>query len=75
MVESDELPVRDLRYSSANLAVTSTDSDISDNSYAKNTVVILSCVHPDATLTYWKSGTHKINCSIYEGIAWYALLY
>lgn len=60
---SKNIPVGNLTYNSAKYAVTSTDSDLSDGSYAKGSIVTLSCAHKNVTATSNGNGTHKLVCN------------
>ena len=63
LVDNNQLAFEDLSYNSANHAVTSTDSDLSDGSYAKGSIVTLSCAHNGTTAAPNGDGTHKVTCS------------
>ena len=59
----DPLPLANLTYSTEKYSLTHTDTDITDNSYAPNTVITLSCAHNGTTAAPNGDGTHKVTCS------------
>ncbi|MBQ3011066.1 MAG: hypothetical protein IJD81_07725, partial [Oscillospiraceae bacterium] len=68
---SQPLPVENLKYDSDKHSLTSTDSNLTDGSFAKNSVVTLSCAHPNASITPKDDLTHTVSCSVcnYTGVA------
>ena len=59
----DPLPLANLTYSTEKYSLTHTDTDISDGSYAIDTVITLSCAHNGTTAAPNGDGTHKVTCS------------
>ena len=60
---SDPLPLANLTYSTEKYSLTHTDTDISDGSFAIDTVITLSCAHNGTTAAPNGDGTHKVTCS------------